>query len=262
MSWAAETVRAFVQARRAAQGLERWPGTLPQELDEAYALQTGVQAAWGRPVGGVKVGRVLGEWAQRFGVDRFTGPICAETIQQPAPGEVARFPVIAGGTALLECEIIAVLGRDAPDDASISPEAARDLVASLHIGIEVAGSPVADINALGPLASVACFGNNNGAILGPPIPFWQTLDLASLHCVARIDGQEVGRGDTTRLPGGIWAALAIACAQQARLGKPLRAGDIVCTGALTGMHPIAVGQRAQADFGPLGQVDCLAVAQD
>jgi 2-keto-4-pentenoate hydratase len=117
--------------------------------------------------------------------------------------------VIAGGTALLECEVIAVLGRDAPDDDTITPEAARDLVADLHIGIEIAGSPMADINALGPLASVACFGNNNGAILGPPIPLWRRLDPGLLHCVALIDGQEAGRGDATRLPGGIWTALAL-----------------------------------------------------
>jgi hypothetical protein len=90
-------------------------------MDEAYAVQAAVQACWGRPVGGVKVGRVLGEWAERFSVDRFVGPICAETIQHPAPGQTARFPVIAGGTALLECEVIAVLGRDADD--AITPEA-------------------------------------------------------------------------------------------------------------------------------------------
>lgn len=260
MSAPHETARAFVAARRAGRGLAEWPGDLPRDMDEAYAVQAAVQACWGRPVGGVKVGRVLGEWAERFSVDRFVGPICAETIQHPAPGETARFPVIAGGTALLECEVIAVLGRDAPDDTAITPEAARDLVASLHIGIEIAGSPMADINALGPLASIACFGNNNGAIVGPPIAAWQTRDLGALGCVARIDGQDVGRGDTSRLPGGLWAALAFACNRQA-LGTPLKAGDIVCTGALTGMHPLAAGQRARADFGPLGQVECLAVPQ-
>jgi 2-keto-4-pentenoate hydratase len=41
----------------------------------------------------------------------------------------------------------------------------------------------------------------------------------------------------------------------------LREGQIVCTGALTGMHPIAAGQRAEADFGALGVVRCHAVAQ-
>jgi 2-keto-4-pentenoate hydratase len=86
------TAHAFAAARRAARGLTAWPGPLPQTPDEAYALQNEVQAAWGKPVGGVKVGRVLGEWAQRFGIDRFAGPICADTIQRPASGETARFP--------------------------------------------------------------------------------------------------------------------------------------------------------------------------
>jgi 2-keto-4-pentenoate hydratase len=143
----------------------------------------------------------------------------------------------------------------------VTPQEARAMVADLHVGIEIAGSPVADINALGPLASIACFGNNNGAILGPRIAAWHAMDLDALPCTARIDGLAVGQGDTSRLPGGIWAALAFAVEQQARIGQALRKGDIVCTGALTGMHPIAAGQSAEADFGPLGIVRCRAAAQ-
>ncbi|WP_068085306.1 2-keto-4-pentenoate hydratase [Novosphingobium rosa] len=254
----AATAEAFARARRTAAGLAAWPGDFPETLEDAYAQQQAVASAWGRPSGGVKVGRVLGEWAERFGVNRFSGPIDADAIRQA--DEEAIFPVIAGGTALLECEIVAVLGQDAPDGA-ISPEQARDLVAGLHVGIEVAGSPMADINALGPLASIACFGNNNGALLGPAIADWRALDLSALGCIARIDGAVVGQGDTSRLPGGIWAALAFAATQGAALGQPLREGQIVCTGALTGMHPIAAGQRAEADFGALGVVRCHAVAQ-
>jgi 2-keto-4-pentenoate hydratase len=36
---------------------------------------------------------------------------------------------------------------------------------------------------------------------------------------------------------------------------PAESGDIVCTGALTGMHPLAAGQRARADFGPVHYQD-------
>jgi hypothetical protein len=97
---------------------------------------------------------------------------------------------------------VAVLGAD----AAVTPQEARAMVADLHVGIEIAGSPVADINALGPLASIACFGNNNGAILGPRIAAWHAMDLDALPCTARIDGLAVGQGDTSRLPGGIWAA--------------------------------------------------------
>jgi 2-keto-4-pentenoate hydratase len=217
--------------------------------------------ASGAASGGVKVGRVLGEWAQRLGVDRFSGPVDLAAIQWVEQGQVGVFPVIAGGTALLECEIIALLAQDAPLDAGITPDAARALVGSLHIGIEVAGSPMADINAFGPLASIACFGNNNGAMVGPALPAWQDMDLGALACTARLDGEVVGQGDTGRLPGGIWAAVAFACAQASRLGQPLRAGQIICTGALTGMHPLGVGQLAQADFGPLGALRCIAKAQ-
>lgn len=262
-SGAASVATAFADARRAAGGLAAWPGAVPQTLEEAYDLQAEAQAAWGQRSGGVKVGRVLGEWALRLGVDRFTGPIDAAAIHRADDGAIAPFPVIAGGTALLECEIVAVLGQDAPDsgwlgDGGLSPEQARGLVDRLHIGIEVAGSPLADINALGPLASVACFGNNNGAILGPALP--EDVDVGAIGCVARLDGIVVGQGGTSRLPGGIWAAVAFACTQSARIGQPLRAGDIICTGALTGMHPIAPGQRGEADFGPLGTVLCAGMA--
>ncbi|HWU02709.1 MAG TPA: fumarylacetoacetate hydrolase family protein [Novosphingobium sp.] len=253
--------KAFARARRAAQGLAQWPGALPQSLAQAYAIQAAAGQAWGKRPGGVKVGRVLGDWADQLGVDRFLGPICAQTIQHTGTGNPASFPIITGGTALLECEIIAVLGADAPAHDQITPLEARDLVASLHIGIEIAGSPMADINPLGPLASIACFGNNNGAIVGPAIAGWRDLDTRSIGCTARIDGVAVGQGDTGRLPGGLFAALAFACAQAVRIGQPLRAGDIVCSGALTGMHPIAPGQHAEADFGPLGQVRCQSVAQ-
>jgi 2-keto-4-pentenoate hydratase len=254
-----ESAQTFARARRAGRALATWPGAFPQTLSDAYDQQQAVARAWGKPAGGVKVGRVLGVWSARFGVDRFTGPIDADAIHPAGPGAV--FPVIPGGTALLECEVIAVLGADAPP-GPVSAQAARALVAGLHIGIEVAGSPVQDINALGPLASIACFGNNNGAILGPAIAGWQALDLTAIACTARIDGAVVGQGDSGRLPGGIWAALAFAATQQASLGQPLRAGQIVCTGALTGMHPIDAGQVAQADFGPLGTVTCRAAAPD
>jgi 2-keto-4-pentenoate hydratase len=260
-----DTAQAFATARRDACGLAVWPGIFPQSLEAAYALQQATQIAWGQAAGGVKVGRVLGALAGRLGVDRFTGPVDAGAIRYVGDGEEALFPVIAGGTALLECEIIAVLGADAPDghfDAMVTPENARALVEHLHIGIEVAGSPMEDINALGPLASIACFGNNNGALIGPRVAGWRDLDLAAIACTARIDGVDAGHGDTSRLPGGIWGALAFAIGQGARIGQPLRKGDIVCTGALTGMHAIAAGQAAEADFGALGTIRCRGAVQN
>ena len=44
-----------------------------------------------------------------------------------------------------------------------------------------------------------------------------------------------------------------------RRGRRLEAGQLISTGAATGVHDILVGQSAAADFGPDGRIECLAV---
>jgi hypothetical protein len=44
-----------------------------------------------------------------------------------------------------------------------------------------------------------------------------------------------------------------------RRGRRLEAGQLISTGAATGVHDILAGQTAVADFGPDGHIDCLAV---
>ena len=246
-----DAAEVLVAARRGAMGLAQWPGALPETVEQAYALQGATTALWGRPVAGVKVGRITGDWIARAGADRFVGPIFADTICWVGAEEACVFPVISGGTALLECEVMAVMGADAPASGEVSAAEAGDLVADLYIGIEIAGSPVADIGGLGPYASIACFGNNNGAMIGARLA--RSL-LADLRCSAWIGGEAVGQGDMHSLPGGIWAAVAFAVAQTARLGAPLRRGDVIATGALTGVHAVQAGQEGLADFGAAGQV--------
>jgi 2-keto-4-pentenoate hydratase len=45
----------------------------------------------------------------------------------------------------------------------------------------------------------------------------------------------------------------------AELGRPLRAGDVISTGAITGVHDIKVGQRSRLVFEGCGEVECRAV---
>lgn len=253
------TAEQLVAARSRARGLPAWPGPFPATLDEAYAVQAAASALWcetrGDTLAGVKVGRILGEQAITWGADRFIGPMFAGSVQSAQPGADAVLPVIAGGSAALECEIVMVLGQDAPAGReSLDPAALRAMVAACHIGIEVAGNPVADIGALGPLASVAAFGNNMGLLLGPAIPGWESLDLDALPCEAIIDGAVVGAGSGAKLPGGVWTALAFAFQAAADRGIALRRGALISTGAVTGVHVMAAGQSGLADFGALGSL--------
>ncbi|MGO4610548.1 hypothetical protein AB4142_29905, partial [Variovorax sp. 2RAF20] len=94
----------------------------------------------------------------------------------------------------------------------------------LLVGVELAGSPLPLINVLGPPIVVSDFGNNTGLVLGREVPDWQTLDPAALRCETFIDGESVGTGGASSIPGGLLAALAFALSRCASRGHPLKAG--------------------------------------
>lgn len=65
------------------------------------------------------------------------------------------------------------LGADAPaEQTHFTPDEAAQLPATLFIGVEIASSPLATINTLGPRVVISDFGNNNGLILGPEVTDW------------------------------------------------------------------------------------------
>lgn len=251
----------FVAARRAARSLPDYPGPLPASLDIAYARQDAAIALWGEPIAGWKVGRIPDAWVERLGEDRLMGPVFSSRLQLLEAGDELTFPVIPGGFAAVEAEYIFRLAHDAPTDRTDhDTTSAAALVASLHIGVELAGSPLATINQLGPAVVVSDFGNNAGVFLGRAIPDWREREWARLSCRTWIDGREVGRGGALTLPGGPLAALAFALNRGARRGRPLRAGMIVSTGAATGIHDIRPGQRAIVGFDGLGDLTGRAFA--
>jgi 2-keto-4-pentenoate hydratase len=171
-------------------------------------------------------------------------------------------PVFDGGFAAVEAEFIVRLAADAPaGKTSWSSLEAGDLAGELFAGIEPAGSPLAPINDLGPTVIVSDFGNNAGLILGPAIPAWRERSLDQLTTETFIDADSVGRGTAASVPGGPLAALAFALECCARRGLPLKAGQLISTGATTGVHQIRAGQRARAVFGGIGEIHCVAEAR-
>jgi 2-keto-4-pentenoate hydratase len=173
---------------------------------------------------------------------------------------VVPFPVFEGGFAAVEAEFIVRLGADAePDRTSWTAADAALLVGAMHVGIETAGSPLATINELGPTVVVADFGNNAGLIVGPVIPDWQRFAPDQLTSETFIDERRVGTGSAASVPGGPLGGLAFALARCARRGLPLKAGQLVSTGATTGIHDIRVGQSARVVFRGVAEIHCRAV---
>lgn len=250
--------RRFVEARQSASVLPEFPGRLPRTLDEGYACQEAAISLWTDEIAGWKVGRVPQEWEASVGERRQAGPIFRREVREAGDGPVA-FPVFVGGFAAVEAEFVWRAGEDAPPSKTHwTDEAAAALAGSLHIAVETAGSPLATINALGPTAVVSDFGNNAGLILGPEIPDWRDLPPRSLTCETFIDGRSVGRGAAAAILDGPLGSLRFILEHCARRGRPLKRGQLVSTGAATGVHDIVAGQVARVDFGDYGVIECVA----
>lgn len=252
------TARAFVEARRAGRFLSPYPGAMPATLAEAYEIQDEAIAAWPDRIAGWKLGRIKEPLDQQYGAGRLAGPIFSRNIWQ-AGAEPTRFPVIDGGFAAVEAEYIIMLGATAPDRGDWTATSVASLIGQVFTGVEIAGSPYPGINESGPAVTASDFGNNAGLILGDEIAGWQDR-LAGLTCTMQIDGQTVGAGGAVDIPGGPLDSLAFLLNLLNARGRRLEAGQLISTGAATGVHQIFIGQSAVADFGPDGTIACEAVA--
>ncbi len=255
-----EIARSFTEARLSASALPDFPGVFPDDLASGYSIQENAIARWPDVIAGWKIGRVPPELEAQLGAPRVVGPIFRQKVARPARDHVALVPVFEGGFAAVEAEFVVRLGRDAPPkklDWTLGEAAA--LVAAIHMGIETAGSPLATINVLGPVAVASDFGNNNGLILGPALEGWQKTPWEDFPCETWIDGVCVGKGSAASIPGGPIEALRFLLGHLAARGRPLTAGTLVSTGAATGIHDIVAGQSSEVRFGSRGTLRCMAV---
>lgn len=250
----------FLAARRQATGLASYPGQLPRGLDEAYAIQDAAMASWAKGVVGWKVGRVLPPLSEQFGTDRLAGPIFADQIAF-ASGDEPAMPVFADGFAAGEAEFLLRVGTPPPaGQTRFSLEEAAALIDRVHVGIEIASSPLVTINAIGPLAVVSDFGNNNGLVVGPEIPDWRNRAFEDWDIVTIVDGRTAGTGRARSFPDGVIGSARFLFELLARRGIAVTAGQWISSGAVTGVHEVSPGQRIEARFGEQYQVACRTLA--
>jgi 2-keto-4-pentenoate hydratase len=254
---APEIAARLVSARLDARALEAFPGAQPTSLAQGYIIQEVAIHLWPDEIAGWKIGLVPPALRERLGSDRVAGPIFSKAVRQ-AQG-VVEFPVFEGGFAAVEAEFVFRIGRDAPaGKMAWTEDEAAALVAGLHIGVETAGSPMAFINDLGPTVVASDFGNNAGLIVGAEVTDWRGR-LNDLHAKTEIDGKTVGEGGAMGLPGGPMAGLTFLLSHLAQRNRPLKAGQYVSSGAVTGVHDIVAGQSSRLSFGEDGSIECRAV---
>ena len=213
-------------------------------------------ARWADTVAGWKIGMIPADDRLRVGEERLAGPIFKSSIVGIEAGASRTMPIYAGGFAAVEAEFILELGCAVhPSETECSDADLIALVSSLFVGVEIASSPMAAINKLGPTCVVSDFGNNAGLLLGPAVANWNSRDLESMTAKVMIDGAVVGEATANAIPGGPLAALRFLLSFAAARGIELPEGTLISTGAVTGIHDVLVSSAARVDFGSTGWFD-------
>ena len=252
-----DIAKSFVEARRAARALPDYPGAVPARLVESYTIQEKAIALYDRPIIGWKIGRVAPDKQAEHNTERLCGPIFAPTLKTYA-GEALTLPVYEGGFAAVEAEYVFRVDHDAdPEKTEYTEEEALRLIDAVFAGIEMAGSPLATINKLGPTVVASDFGNNFGLILSVQLAEFDSDStehslspevLADFKAVTEIDGKVVGEGGLFTMPGGPLKAIAWLAGFLAQRGRPLTKGQYISSGATTGIHDIEAGSSSVVRF--------------
>lgn len=254
--------RAFVDARAAARPLAEFPGRLPDDLADSYAVQERALDLTGEAVAGWKVAMVPGPLRAALGAERLAGPVDGRTVTHLPAGGRAEVTVYDGGFAALEAEFVAIFATAVlPGPDGFTDEISRRALLSLHAGVEIASSPLPTLNDIGPLAVVCDHGNNAGVIVGPEIDGWRDLPDAALTSRMSIDGATVGEGTAASVPGGPIGAITWLATHLASRGRRIRAGDLVSTGMTTGVHAVRVGSTGRIEFFGAAPCDMDVVAR-
>lgn len=254
MSDADDPVAALLGARLSGRALPAFPAPVPASLAEAYAIQKRLTAALGAPIRGWKVGRIPPAMVEALGAERVAGPVLrVAELHGETPGAA---PVFVNGAGAIEAEVMLRL-RAVPDRLTGGGDGAA-WIDEIRAGFEVASSPAPDVHDHAPFGIIADIGINNGLLLGPRLDI---ADFATLHVETRIEGRAVGAGRPVDVLDGPWGSLDFLVGLHRRGVIELMAGQWISAGAITGVHPIAVGQTATARFGANVEIACTAVAE-
>ncbi len=169
--------------------------------------------------------------------------------------------MFAQGFAAVEAEFVVQLAKDAPANVTEwTAETARRFVKTMYIGIEIASSPLQNINDYGPAVVASDFGNNAGLLLGAEIADWQTrpLDIAELRNPhRRRGGRARWRSRRERRPAD--RPRLRACASMRAAAGRCVPGTSCPPGQPRVSTRSQAGQSAEAIFTGIGSLRCRTV---
>jgi 2-keto-4-pentenoate hydratase len=222
------------------------------DLQSAYAVQqlnTAFAVASGRRIVGRKIGLTSLAVQKQLGVDQ---PDFGALFADMCFGDAVEVPYSRTLQPKVEAEVVCVIGRDLTVDQATLPDVMR-AVDSVLPGIEIVGSRVANwdiriVDTIGDNASSGLF------VLGNQPRRLADLDLRLCGMALELNGEIASTGAGGACLGHPLHALLWLARKMVEVGTPLRAGDIVLTGALGPMCAVQRGDWVEARISGLGSV--------
>ena len=254
---AEQIAKNLVKARETWTGLTDFPGDLPTSLDEAYAIQPSSIKSWKKPLIGWKIGGI-GDAHSHLGSKKLAGPIYQDNLVFDS-GKRNKMLGIKGGFAAIEGEIVIKTAVDLkPGMYGTMP--LQDMIASVHIGVEIAGSSILRANPIGPMCVISDSGCNAGQIVGREIKDWRDRDFSQIYESVTIDGKQVGRKAIGPFIDGPMTSFAFLIKNCSDRGFDLPAGSYITTGAISGVHDTHIGTVSKVEFEGIGSIEIELVS--
>lgn len=222
------------------------------DLGAAYAVQQELVArrvARGASVVGRKIGLTSEAVQRQLGVDQPDFGVLLDDMAYTSGDTV---PADAVLQPRAEAEIAFVLRTDL-DTGSLDVSQVRDSIAYAVAAIEICGSRIADWD-IRFSDTVADNASSGAFVLGSQRSSLDTFDPADATMTMTVDGMEVSSGNGRACMGDPLAAVSWLARTARDLGEPLRAGQVVLSGALGPMFPVAPGATVRAVVEPIGEV--------
>lgn len=173
------------------------------------------------------------------------------------PERVLRSPANVQPSALsmvgVEAEVAFCLARDLPPRSR--PYSDRSVAAAIGevlVVIELCGSRLAGWRETSGLWKLADFQNNSALVVGSGTKQWQKIDFVAQDCEFTVGDREV-KATGAHPFGNPFRLIPWLVKHAAKRGHGLRAGDIVTTGAWTGLVEARAGDTVKARFPGIGE---------